>query len=278
MTNSASINCRGRLLSLEHPLVMGIINLTSDSFYALSRAGNVAECVRTAEKMISEGADILDLGAMSSRPGSAVSSPASEKDFLLPAIDAILKEFPDVILSVDTLHSDVAEGAMDHGAHIINDISGGVFDPAILSVAARHRAPYIMMHMKGLPETMQNNPQYEDVVMSVLNFFTRQYDVARSQGIMDVILDPGFGFGKTTEHNYDLLRRLEVFQILDCPVLAGLSRKSMIWKVLETTPEEALNGTTALHMAALLKGANILRVHDVREAKEVVKLFLQLQK
>ena len=257
---------------------MGIINLTPDSFYVSSRVANISECVSAAEKMISEGADILDLGAMSSKPGSSVSSPELEKDILLPAIEAILKRFPDVILSVDTLHSSVADAAMDRGAHIINDISGGVYDPNILSVAARHHAPYILMHMKGLPENMQDNPQYDDVVLSVLNFFARQCHVARAHGVADVILDPGFGFGKTTEHNYDLLRHLEVFQILDCPVLAGLSRKSMIWKVLNITPEAALNGTTALHMSALLQGAGILRVHDVKEAKEVVRLFLALHK
>lgn len=271
-----TINAGGTLLSLHRPLVMGIINLTTDSFYVGSRVRNEVDCLTMAVKMWEDGADILDLGAMSSKPGSRIISPDDELDKLLPAIRAIKKELPQAVLSVDTLHSSVAKKVLDNGAHIINDISGGVYDPKIMKVTGQFNAPYIIMHMKGLPENMQNQADYDDVVMDVLTFFKIQKHAAHECGIEDVVLDPGFGFGKTLEHNYELLNRLDVFQIFDCPVLAGISRKSMIWKPLGVTPEMALNGTTALHMAALMKGTGILRVHDVREAREVVQLFHRL--
>lgn len=277
MQRNKVINCRGHLVSLETPLVMGIINVNDDSFYSPSRVRTPSGVLERAEKMFFEGVDILDLGAMSSRPGSKTSSPTEELSRLVPALKELRKEFPNSIISVDTIHSEVARVVLEEGVHMINDISGGFFDEAMMSVVGRYGVPYVMMHMQGLPENMQVNPHYEDVVMTLLAYFKEQLRLADFYGIKDVLLDPGLGFGKTMDHNYEILKKLEVFHIFDHPILVGLSRKSMIWKVLNNSPEEALNGTTALHMAALLKGTQILRVHDVKEAKETIQLYMKIK-
>lgn len=276
MSKQTTLNARGTILSMHEPLVMGIINLTVDSFYSGSRAAQVDAVLQKAEQMLEEKADILDLGAMSSRPGATISNAEAELSSLLPAIEAIGKHFPQAILSIDTIHSQVAREAVAVGAHIINDISAGTFDTDMLSVVASLKVPYIMMHMKGLPGDMQLNPTYGDVTADILAFFTERLQKAKQAGIRDIVLDPGFGFGKTIAHNFTLLAQLEAFQLFDLPVLAGLSRKSMVWRTLDISAEEALNGTTALHMVALQNKADILRVHDVKEARQVVTLFRQL--
>lgn len=268
------INIKGRLMDLSHPRVMGIINVTSDSFYPGSRYGTTSEIVSGAGKMLSEGADIIDVGACSTRPGSTGVAAEEEKQRVCDALTAIKHHFPEAVLSVDTYRSGVAEEAVTAaGADIINDISGGEMDEKMFSLVARLNVPYIMMHMKGTPQTMQNEPQYEDVVAEVMSYFGKRVTELFRAGVKDIILDPGFGFGKTAGHNFEMLRRFREFRTLGLPLLAGLSRKSMIWKTLMITPSEALNGTAALNMAALTGGASILRVHDVMEAKQVVTLF-----
>jgi dihydropteroate synthase len=264
-----TFNCRGRLLSINRPLVMGILNATPDSFYR----GGEADLLQKAGQMLEQGADLLDLGAMSSRPGAEEIGLQEELDRLMPVLLSIRQRYPEAVLSIDTYRAAVAEAALDAGAHIINDITFGDADPRIFSVAAAHHAPYIGMHMQGTPRIMQINPQYENILTEVMDYFIRKLGECEAAGLSDVILDPGFGFGKTVEHNYALLRHLRYFQITGKPILAGLSRKSMICKVLHCKPEQALNGTTALHMLALQGGASILRVHDVREAVECVRLF-----
>lgn len=272
LPETLTLNCRGRLLELQQVRIMGILNLTPDSFYASSRIGLVSEGLHRAERMLHEGADILDLGAQSSRPGSELLDASEELKRLLPLLEAILKEFPEAIVSIDTFYSKVAEVASQSGASLINDISSGEMDPEMLPTVGRLKLPYIAMHMQGTPRTMQQQPAYSDVVQEVLDYFIGKLEQCRAHGIVDVILDPGFGFGKTLEHNYRLLARLEAFHMLGRPLLAGLSRKSMIYQLLHTSPEQALNGTSALHMAALLKGVQLLRVHDVAAAREVVQL------
>ncbi len=276
MSKQTTLNARGTILSLHQPLVMGVINLTADSFYSGSRAAHVDSALQKAEQMLEEKADILDLGAMSSKPGASISHAEDELSSLIPAIESIIKHFPQAILSIDTIHSQVAREAVAAGAHIINDISAGTFDSDMLSVVANLEVPYIMMHMKGLPGDMQLNPTYGDVTAEILAFFTERLQKAKQAGIRDIVLDPGFGFGKTISHNFTLLAQLEAFQLFDLPVLAGLSRKSMVWRTLDISADEALNGTTALHMVALQNKADILRVHDVKEARQVVTLFRQL--
>lgn len=271
-----TLNCGGKLLSLDPPIVMGILNLTPDSFFDGGQYESKNDILAKAEKMLSEGADILDLGAMSSRPGADEISEQEELDRLLPAIEAILKKFPDSTISVDTYRSQVARQAITAGATMINDISGGQLDDQMFETVGELGVPYVLMHMKGTPQNMQKNPVYEDVALEVLDFFIEKTQQLRSYGAKDIILDPGFGFGKTIDHNYELLRKLHVFKILDWPILAGISRKSMIYKFLETTPQKALNGTSVLHYEALQQGAKILRVHDVKEAKETVKLWGKL--
>lgn len=228
------------------------------------------------EKMLKEGAAIIDLGGMSSRPGAELITEAAELKRVLPAVEVILREFPDAMLSVDTFRSQVAAQAVEAGASIINDIYAGRFDGQMFETVARLGVPYIMMHMQGDPSNMQKAPSYQDVVKEVLHFFIEKLGELRALGVKDVVLDPGFGFGKSIEHNYQLLRQLSIFRLTDLPILAGISRKSMICRVLEVKPIDALNGTTALHMVALQQGARILRVHDVREAMEVIRLWEQL--
>lgn len=253
---------------------MGILNATPDSFYRISEN----DLLQRAGLMLGHGADILDLGAMSSRPGAEEISMQEELDRLLPVLCAIRNIHPEAIISIDTYRSAVAEAALDAGAHIINDITFGSADPRILHVAAKHHAPYIGMHMQGTPRTMQINPHYGNICTEILDFFILKLSECAAAGLTDVILDPGFGFGKTVEHNYTLLRHLSDFRFTNKPLMVGLSRKSMICKVLHCKPEEALNGTTALHMLALQGGASILRVHDAQKAVECVRLFQMFER
>lgn len=266
-----TMNLRGKLVDLQRPWVMGILNVTPDSFYADSRTP-MAEPERIAQRvrqMLAEGADVIDVGAYSSRPGADDISPMEEMRRLEVALTAVREVFPEVYVSVDTFRSEVAHQCVEHfGVDMINDISGGVLDRAMPKVVARLGVPYIIMHMKGNPETMQTSPEYKDVLAEVLEFLARQQQRFFDAGGKDVIIDPGFGFGKTLLHNYRLMDRLEDFHELHAPLLVGVSRKSMIYKLLETTPQEALNGTTVLHTIAMMKGAHILRVHDVQAAVE----------
>jgi len=273
-----TLNCRGRLLHLAEPVVMGILNVTPDSFFDGGRYEATAAVLRRAETMLDEGASIIDIGGMSSRPGAELIPVEEELQRVLPAIGAIAERFPATIISIDTIRARVAREAVDAGASIVNDISAAAFDDELYATVAELNVPYILMHMQGSPKTMQLNPSYEDVVREVLDFFIAEVGQLRDLGVKDIVLDPGFGFGKSVTHNYQLLKQLQVFQILDLPLLAGLSRKSMINKVLKTKPEQALNGTTALHMLALQQGAKILRAHDVRPAVETIKLWQQLEK
>jgi dihydropteroate synthase len=267
-----TMNCGGRLISFDKALVMGIVNLTPDSFYDKSRQFSEKDALKQAEKILTEEADILDLGAVSTRPGSEEISEEEELKRLLPALKNIRKAFPESIISVDTWRANVAKAAVKEGANIINDISGGTMDANMFETIAQLKVPYILMHIKGTPQNMQQNPTYNNVVNEVIDFLAERIQKLRLMGVADIIVDPGFGFGKTLEHNYTLLQNLEKLKILDCPILAGVSRKSMITKVLDIKADEALNGTTILNTIALMKGAKILRVHDVKEAVEAVKL------
>jgi len=267
-----TLNCKGRLLSLHAPVVMGIINVTPDSFYSRSRQASVDEALAQAGKMLTEGAAMLDVGGQSTRPGSEAIGVEEELNRVLPVIKAIIEKHPGSIISVDTYNAAVAERAIGAGACIVNDISGGMMDAQMLPTVAKLKAPYICMHMKGTPATMQQHAEYENVTREVLAYFVERLHQCRQAGIHDVIIDPGFGFAKTRTHNLTLLHNLELLHMLEAPVLAGLSRKSTIYKTLGVTPEEALNGTTVLNTIALIKGAHILRVHDVKEAKEAVTL------
>lgn len=260
-------------LSLDKPLVMGILNITEDSFYEGSRFSRADELLKQATKMIDDGADILDIGAVSSRPFADDVTEQDEIKRLLPAIELLRNKFPNQFLSVDTWRSNVAQQAIDAGADMINDISGGCFDERMAETIAKYNKPFVIMHTKGDPKSMQINPEYVDVNAEILNFFKSRIKYFNDLGVKQLILDPGFGFGKTVEHNYEILKNLKRYKSLGLPVLVGLSRKSMINKVLKITPPEALNGTTSLNTVALLNGANILRVHDVKEAKEVIKLI-----
>lgn len=268
-----TLNCKGKLLVIDGPKVMGILNITPDSFYSGSRFSNADAILKQTEKMLGEGAFIIDVGGQSTRPGSERISADEELKRVIPVIESILKNFPAAIISIDTYQSKVAKHAVDAGASIVNDISSGDMDAAMIKTVAQLRVPYICMHMKGTPDTMQQNPVYEDVAKEVLDYFIHKIARCREAGIHDIIIDPGFGFGKTIEHNFQLLKKMQALKILGKPILAGLSRKSTVYKTLGITAEDALNGTTALHMIALLNGAGILRVHDVKEATEVIKLF-----
>jgi dihydropteroate synthase len=272
------INTGGKLLDLEIPKVMGIINITPDSFYKGSRYNTDEEILKAATKMLEEGADILDVGGYSSRPGAKDISTEEESNRVLRAVKVISREHPNAIISVDTFRADVARKAIvEYGAHMINDISGGDADINMYLVVANLNVPYVMMHMKGNPRNMQDNPVYDDVVADILKWFGERIFTLKSAGVKDIIVDPGFGFGKTVDHNFELLRRLGDFSITGLPVLVGVSRKSMIWKTLEITADEALNGTTALNSIALFNGADILRVHDVKEAVQTVQLISKLR-
>lgn len=267
------LNCKGRTLVIDKPIVMGIINATPDSFYTASRKQNIAAIVQQAEQMITEGADILDIGGQSTRPGSKRISIEEEIDRTVPGIEEVIKQFPGTIISIDTYSSKVAAAAVSAGASMINDISSGDIDSAMIETVALLKTPYICMHMKGTPDNMQENPHYENVTREVLDYLADKIGVCTRAGINDIIIDPGFGFGKTIQHNFTLLKELNIFKMLDRPILAGISRKSTIYKTLQNTAENALNGTTVLNTIALMNGAGILRVHDVKEAKEAVELF-----
>jgi dihydropteroate synthase len=269
----ATVNAGGKLIDLSKPKIMGIINLTPDSFYAGSRKHGIDDALQLAEKMLNEGADFLDLGAYSSRPGADDISAQEEGDRLLPVVEAIVKKHPDAVLSIDTFRSTVAEAAIKAGAHIINDISGGQLDEAMFTTVARLQVPYILMHMKGNPKTMQQLAVYEDVFAEVYDYFADKYYQLKQLGAHDIIIDPGFGFAKTPEHSYTLMQRMQDFSMLGLPILVGISRKKMIYGQLGISAADALNGTTALNTIALTKGANILRVHDVKEAVEAVKIW-----
>lgn len=267
-----TINCGGQTINLSTPKVMGILNVTPDSFFDGGHYSGVDSALAQTEKMLNEGATFIDVGGMSSRPGADIISVEEELARVIPVVDAVTAKFPHVIVSIDTIRAAVARQAVEAGAAIVNDISAGRFDEAMLPTVAALKVPFITMHMQGLPATMQQNPQYENVVAEVLAFMQQRLAACHTAGISQVIIDPGFGFGKTVEHNYTLLRGLKEFQSLNSPILVGVSRKSMICKLLGVKPENALNGTTAVNTLALLNGAHILRVHDVKEAVEVVKV------
>ncbi len=269
----ATLNAGGKLIDLSRPKVMGIINITPDSFFEGSRKQGIAEALQQAAKMLGEGATFLDLGAYSTRPGAEDISIEQETDRLLPVLEAVADSFPQAVISVDTFRSKVAEAAVHAGAHIINDISGGQLDADMFATVARLQVPYILMHTKGTPQNMQQQANYDDVFAEVYDYFVDKYHQLKQLGVHDVIIDPGFGFAKKAEHSYALMHRLHGFNILQLPVLVGVSRKRMIYGPLGITANEALNGTTVLNTIALMKGANILRVHDVKEAVEAVKLW-----
>jgi len=267
------INCKGELIDLSIPKVMGILNVTPNSFFDGGKYKNEDEIISQVDKMLSEGATFIDIGAYSSKPSAEFVTEQEEIDRIVPAIELILKHFPEALLSIDTFRAAVAKASIDSGAAIINDIAAGELDDKMFDVIAKYNVPYIMMHMRGNPQTMQSLTQYEDIVKEMLFYFSEKVRKARSVGINDLILDPGFGFAKTTDQNYEVLQKMELFNVLELPVLAGVSRKSMIYKTLGNTAQEALNGTTVLNTIALTKGAKILRVHDVKEAVECVTLM-----
>ncbi|SFB95906.1 dihydropteroate synthase [Parapedobacter composti] len=269
------MNAGGTLIDLSTPKVMGILNITPDSFFDGGRYHGIDNALLQAEKLLDEGADILDIGAYSSRPGAAEVSPAEEQARLIPVIEACRRQFPDAILSVDTFRADVARSSIAAGAHLINDISGGTLDHRMFATIAELQVPYILMHMRGTPNTMQQLTDYTDVVQEINLYFGKQVAALRALGIKDIILDPGFGFAKTLEQNYELLRRINELHVHGLPILGGISRKSMIYKKLKIGPEEALNGTTVLNTVLLTKGIKLLRVHDAKAAKEAITLLQQ---
>ncbi|WP_291286478.1 dihydropteroate synthase [Flavobacterium sp.] len=271
-----TINCKGQLIDLSIPKVMGILNVTPNSFFDGGKYKNEEEIVTQVGKMLSEGASFIDIGAYSSKPSAEFVTEQEEIDRIVPAIELILKHFPETLLSIDTFRAAVAKASIESGAAIINDIAAGELDDKMFEVIAHYNVPYIMMHMRGNPQTMQSLTQYDDIVKEILFYFSEKVKEARNLGINDLILDPGFGFAKTTEQNFEVLQKAELFNLLELPVLAGVSRKSMIYKTLNNTASEALNGTTVLNTIALTKGAKILRVHDVKEAMECVTLFNKL--
>jgi dihydropteroate synthase len=271
-----TLNCKGKLVTAQHPLVMGIINVTPDSFYDGSRCDDAEAVFRQTERMLKDGADIIDIGAQSTRPQSTLVSMEEELSRLAGIVDVVTDKFPEAIFSIDTFYSRVAEICVTAGARIINDVSGGQMDGNMINTAATLHVPYVCMHMRGTPQTMQQLNEYDDVTKAVIDFFIAKTDECKRAGINDVIIDPGFGFSKNISQNFQLLNNLDMLKMLDRPILAGLSRKSTIYKTLGVTAEEALNGTTVLNTVALMKGASILRVHDVKEAKECVTLYAQL--
>jgi dihydropteroate synthase len=268
-----TINCKGQLIDLSTPKIMGILNVTPNSFYDGGKFTLSENGLSQVGKMLEEGATFIDIGAYSSKPNAEFVSEEEERSRILPVVKSILKQFPDALLSIDTFRSEIAAVCIENGAAIINDISAGNLDEKMMDVVAKYNVPYIMMHLRGTPQTMQSQTNYENIIKEMLFYFSEKVNKARSLGINDLIIDPGFGFAKTLEQNYEVLQNLELFQMLDLPLLAGISRKSMVYKPLGLTANEALNGTTVLNTIALSKGANILRVHDVKEALECVKLF-----
>lgn len=278
MLNAATtINCKGRILHLDKPIVMGVLNVTPDSFYDGGRYVSEKEVLKQAELMLMEGATFIDVGGMSSKPGAEVIPEEEELSRVIGVIELIHRKFPEALLSIDTVRAKVAREAIAAGASMVNDISAGGIDDQLFHTVRDLKVPYVLMHMQNLPKSMQIKPNYSDVVAEILDFLILKVNELKELGVVDVLIDPGFGFGKTVANNYELLNKLHVFKILEVPILVGLSRKSMIYKVLETTPDKALNGTTALHMVALQQGAKVLRVHDVKPAIETIELFLALE-
>jgi dihydropteroate synthase len=268
-----TINCKGQLIDLSIPKIMGILNVTPNSFYDGGKFTLSENGLSQVGKMLDEGATFIDVGAYSSKPNAEFVSEEEERNRILPVVQGILNQFPDALLSIDTFRSGIAAVCIENGAAIINDISAGNLDEKMMEVIAKYNVPYIMMHKRGTPQTMQSLTNYENIIKEMLFYFSEKVNKARSLGINDLIVDPGFGFAKTLEQNYEVLQNFELFKMLDLPILAGISRKSMVYKPLGLTANEALNGTTVLNTIALTKGANILRVHDVKEAVECVKLF-----
>lgn len=272
------INCKGRLVDLSSPKVMGILNCTPDSFFDGGKYRNEAELLTQAEKMLAEGADFIDVGAYSSKPNAEFVTEDQELQRAVPVVELLVKHFPDVLISVDTFRAKVAEATINAGAALVNDIAAGLLDEDMIPTVGKLKVPYIMMHMRGTPQTMVKLTQYDDIIQEMLLYFSQRIAEARRHGIDDIIIDPGFGFAKTLEQNYEVMNKLELFKIVGLPLLSGISRKSMIYKLLGTTPQEALNGTTALNMVSLMKGAKILRVHDVKEAVETVRIYQAMLK
>lgn len=273
-----TINCKGRLLVVDKPLVMGILNITPDSFYEKSRVSSPEKILALAKKMIGEGADMLDVGAQSTRPGAEIVGQEEELSRIIPVIELLIKNFPNLVLSIDTFNAEVAEKALMAGASIVNDISGGSFDNKMLATVARQGAAYICMHVRGDAETMHQHNNYNTLMLEIIDYFIQKKEACRSAGINDLIIDPGFGFSKTIDNNFELLQKFESLQLIGLPILLGVSRKSTIYKTLNDSAENALNGTTVLNSIGLLKGASILRVHDVKEAREAVTLIDQYKK
>ena len=273
-----TINCRGKLINLSSPKVMGILNITPDSFYSASRYIVNDTLLKTTEQMLKDGATFIDVGGYSSKPGAVEISEAEELKRILPVISLLIAEFPEIIISVDTFRSKIAQASVEAGAALVNDISGGHLDINMIPTIGKLQVPYIMMHMRGTPQTMASMTDYKDLVLEINKYFSEQIQKCKEHQVMDIIIDPGFGFAKTKAQNFELLNKLELLQIVDRPVLAGLSRKSMIYKTLNIDALSALNGTTSLNTIALMKNASILRVHDVKEAMECVNLFNQLRK
>ncbi len=267
-----TINCNGKLISLDKPIVMGILNITPDSFFDGGKYLSDVEIINRAEQMICEGASIIDIGAISTRPNSIEISENEEMDRLLPKIKILVKKFPDTVFSVDTWRAKIAEIAVKEGVAMINDISAGSFDTDMFQTIANLKVPYIMMHTNHKPQVMQNNPSYKNVVEEIIKYFAKKINELKLMGVNDIIIDPGFGFGKTIEHNYEILKNLNIFQIIDKPILVGISRKSMIYKLLENTPQEAANGSSVANTIALLKGAKIIRTHDIKETADAIKI------
>lgn len=272
-----TLNLCGSLLVLENPVVMAVININTDSFYEKSRFTERGGILKQAETHLREGATFLDIGGMSSRPGAPISNAKEEVEKIVPVIKSLKKEFPDAFISIDTVHSAVASAAYQEGAVLVNDISAGAIDPDMFPFIAKTNIPYVLMHLKGVPRNMQDNTNYKDVSLDVLDFLILKYQALKELGVKDIIIDPGFGFGKDVVQNYELLQNLSIFKILECPLMVGLSRKSMIYKVIDGTPEDALHGTTALHFFALQQGALILRAHDVKPAIDTIRVWKALE-
>ena len=272
-----NINCNGNLIDLSTPKVMGILNVTPNSFYDGGKHKEINSIIHQVDKMLSEGADFIDIGAYSSKPSAEFVSEEEEIKRLVHIIKELVETFPTIILSVDTFRANVARASVENGVAMVNDISAGLLDDKMLETVADIKVPYNMMHMRGNPQTMQSLTDYNDIVKEMIFYFSERIKKARSFGISDIIIDPGFGFAKTLEQNYEVLHKMELFSMLELPLLAGISRKSMIYKVLESSPQEALNGTSVLNAIALQKGAKILRVHDVKEAVECIKLVSKLK-
>jgi dihydropteroate synthase len=270
------INCKGRLVSLETPIVMGILNITADSFFDGGKYNEVDKAVFQAEKMLADGATIIDIGAQSTRPGADMIGAEKELQLLMPMLNALVNRFPEAVFSIDTFHAQVAKEAVMAGVSIINDVSAGDDDTEMFDTVVGCKVPYIMMHKQGNSKTMQQNPTYNNVVLDIIDYFVPKVNALRRRGVADILIDPGFGFGKTMAHNYELLKKLRHFEILGVPILIGISRKKMIQNIIEQNAAHALNGTTVANTIALMNGANILRVHDVREAVEAVKIYNQI--